>query len=64
MGVCDWVCWNKYFGRGAIAILGVDVEGNCVVIYDFDRIYRAGNTGRVIRAIIWRKSWERCRKTK
>ncbi len=61
MELCNWVYWDKYFGRGAIAVLGLNVEGDCLVVYDFDWIYGAGYTGRIIRAIIWRKkrSWEK-----
>lgn len=57
--LCDWVYWDKYFGRGAVAILGVDFEGDSLALYDSDRVYRAGDTGRVIGAIIWRKRIEK-----
>jgi hypothetical protein len=53
MELCDWVYRDQYFGGRAVALWGADVEGDSWDLYDFDRVYGAGDTGGGIGAIIW-----------
>lgn len=63
MELCDWVYRDQYFIGRTTTVLGSNLEGNSWALYDFDRVYRAGDTGSWIGAIIWAKGVNKWKET-